>query len=452
MNLSAALDALERAGAAAGLDGAAARDEGARLSAAVAESITGAPAAWLAAVGSPDASFGAFFEAAASARRWRTSPTDLLDGHRRDAGRDGVLGRPRRRRLGRLRARPRRHRRHRPRLGHGRGAAVGRLRAPPPARGRSAGSGPTAVPARRPPHRPRPPDAPGAHARGAAGRAGRARRARRGQGADPPADAAPARGAPAHGGRPHDADAHPPPGVPREPRDRQDDGRAAGVRHLPRARAADQGAPGRGRPLRARRRLPRADGGEDVRGRGHGARRRPVHRRGVRPGRGPVRRRGGEHAGQGHGGPPRRPRRDRRRLPAVRWRRSWRPTPGSRAGSPRRSSSPTTPTPSCARSSSGPHARPTSSRRPRPSRGSRRSPRCRSATRGSATAATCATCWTRRSPGTRGASGTLSIRAWTSCGCCCPEDLVTDAATTSPPQPADRSHAADEPTHIEEPA
>src|SRR6478609_4016324 len=78
MTLSEALDALERAGLAAGLDGAAARDEGARLSAAVAESITGAPAAWLAAVGSPDASFGAFFEAAASARRWRTSPTDLL--------------------------------------------------------------------------------------------------------------------------------------------------------------------------------------------------------------------------------------------------------------------------------------------------------------------------------------------------------------------------------------
>ena len=80
MNLSAALDALERAGAAAGLDGAAARDEGARLAAAVAESVSGAPGAWLAAVGSPDASFGAFFEAAASARRWRTSPTDLLAG------------------------------------------------------------------------------------------------------------------------------------------------------------------------------------------------------------------------------------------------------------------------------------------------------------------------------------------------------------------------------------
>ena len=80
MNLTDALDALERAGTAAGLDGAAARDEGARLSAAVAESVTGAPAAWLAAVGSPDASFGAFFEAASSARRWRTSPTDLLAG------------------------------------------------------------------------------------------------------------------------------------------------------------------------------------------------------------------------------------------------------------------------------------------------------------------------------------------------------------------------------------
>ena len=80
MNLTEALDALERAGTAAGLDGAAARDEGERLSAAVAESLTGAPSAWLAAIGTPEAALGAFFEAASSARRWRTSPTDLLAG------------------------------------------------------------------------------------------------------------------------------------------------------------------------------------------------------------------------------------------------------------------------------------------------------------------------------------------------------------------------------------
>ena len=65
-------------GARAGLDEAAVRDEGARLAAAVASPCTGAPAAWLAAVGSPDATYGAFFQAATSARRWRSAPTALL--------------------------------------------------------------------------------------------------------------------------------------------------------------------------------------------------------------------------------------------------------------------------------------------------------------------------------------------------------------------------------------
>jgi hypothetical protein len=78
--LTAALDALETVGAAAGLEGAAARDEGARLAAAVAESIPGAPASWLTAVGAHEATFGAFFAAASSARRWRSAPTDLLAG------------------------------------------------------------------------------------------------------------------------------------------------------------------------------------------------------------------------------------------------------------------------------------------------------------------------------------------------------------------------------------
>ncbi|MET0788364.1 MAG: AAA family ATPase [Cellulomonas sp.] len=78
--LPAALDALAQAGASAGLDEAAVRDEGARLAAAVAESVPGAAAAWLAAVGSPGATYGAFFSAASSARRWRSAPTDLLAG------------------------------------------------------------------------------------------------------------------------------------------------------------------------------------------------------------------------------------------------------------------------------------------------------------------------------------------------------------------------------------
>ncbi|SDG17881.1 ATPase family associated with various cellular activities (AAA) [Cellulosimicrobium cellulans] len=76
--LAAALDALDAAARAAGIDEEAARDEGARLAAAVAESSPGAPAAWLAALGHDPAATGAFFTAASSARRWRTSPTDVL--------------------------------------------------------------------------------------------------------------------------------------------------------------------------------------------------------------------------------------------------------------------------------------------------------------------------------------------------------------------------------------
>ncbi|MGN6240548.1 MAG: AAA family ATPase, partial [Cellulosimicrobium cellulans] len=77
-SLAAALDALDAAARAAGVDEEAARDEGARLAAAVAESSPGAPAAWLAALGHDPAATGAFFTAASSARRWRTSPSDVL--------------------------------------------------------------------------------------------------------------------------------------------------------------------------------------------------------------------------------------------------------------------------------------------------------------------------------------------------------------------------------------
>lgn len=78
--LTASLDALAAAARTAGVDEVAARDEGARLAAAVAESSPGAPAAWLAALGHEPAATGAFFTAASSARRWRTSPTDVLSG------------------------------------------------------------------------------------------------------------------------------------------------------------------------------------------------------------------------------------------------------------------------------------------------------------------------------------------------------------------------------------
>lgn len=77
--LQASLDALVLVGTAAGLDGADVRAEGGRLAAAVAESITGAGQDWLAETGSTGG-LEAFFTAASSARRWRSSPTDLLAG------------------------------------------------------------------------------------------------------------------------------------------------------------------------------------------------------------------------------------------------------------------------------------------------------------------------------------------------------------------------------------
>ncbi|HEV6954376.1 MAG TPA: AAA family ATPase [Promicromonospora sp.] len=76
--LATALDALAAAGSSAGLDPSTARDEGERLAAAVAESSPGAPAAWLAATGRPAGTLQPFFDAAVSARRWRSAPTDLL--------------------------------------------------------------------------------------------------------------------------------------------------------------------------------------------------------------------------------------------------------------------------------------------------------------------------------------------------------------------------------------
>ena len=76
--LPGALDALVATGAAAGLPPASVRDEGERLAAAVAESVTGAGPAWSAAVGRGTDDLTEFFRTAASARRWRHAPTDLL--------------------------------------------------------------------------------------------------------------------------------------------------------------------------------------------------------------------------------------------------------------------------------------------------------------------------------------------------------------------------------------
>ena len=89
-HLAEALDELSDLAAEAGLDPATARDEGLRVAAALAESVPGAAVGW-AAVARPElrtdrgrndlgAANEAFFEAASRGRRWRSAPTDLLQG------------------------------------------------------------------------------------------------------------------------------------------------------------------------------------------------------------------------------------------------------------------------------------------------------------------------------------------------------------------------------------
>jgi hypothetical protein len=73
--LAAALDALVAAAGAGGLDAGAARDEGAALAAAVAESAPRAPQDWAGELG---LTLQDFFDAAVRARRWRDAPTDGL--------------------------------------------------------------------------------------------------------------------------------------------------------------------------------------------------------------------------------------------------------------------------------------------------------------------------------------------------------------------------------------
>ena len=80
--LAESLDQLSDIAAEAGVDPAAARDEGLRVAAALAESVPGAASEW-ARVAQPGVTdLGrvneAFFDAASSARRWRGAPTDLL--------------------------------------------------------------------------------------------------------------------------------------------------------------------------------------------------------------------------------------------------------------------------------------------------------------------------------------------------------------------------------------
>ncbi|GAA5030913.1 hypothetical protein GCM10023258_28650 [Terrabacter aeriphilus] len=80
--LAESLEQLTDVAAEAGLDPAAARDEGLRVAAALAESVPGAPAGW-ALVAHPGLTetariHEAFFDAASRGRRWRAAPTDLL--------------------------------------------------------------------------------------------------------------------------------------------------------------------------------------------------------------------------------------------------------------------------------------------------------------------------------------------------------------------------------------
>src|SRR5690242_18532960 len=81
--LAESLDQLTDVAAEAGLDPTAARDEGLRVAAALAEAVPGAATGW-AEVAHPGLNDlgrinDAFFDAASRGRRWRGSPTDLLE-------------------------------------------------------------------------------------------------------------------------------------------------------------------------------------------------------------------------------------------------------------------------------------------------------------------------------------------------------------------------------------
>ena len=81
--LAESLEQLTDVAAEAGLDPAAARDEGLRVAAALAESVPGAAAHWARVADPGLTELGrineAFFDAASRGRRWRGAPTDLLE-------------------------------------------------------------------------------------------------------------------------------------------------------------------------------------------------------------------------------------------------------------------------------------------------------------------------------------------------------------------------------------
>src|SRR6478735_4401132 len=81
--LAESLEQLTDIAAEAGLDPVAARDEGLRVAAALAESVPGAAAHWARVADPGLTELGpineAFFDAASRGRRWRGAPTDLLE-------------------------------------------------------------------------------------------------------------------------------------------------------------------------------------------------------------------------------------------------------------------------------------------------------------------------------------------------------------------------------------
>jgi hypothetical protein len=81
--LAESLQQLTDVAAEAGLDPAAARDEGLRVAAALAEAVPGAASAWAEVAHPGLTDLGrineAFFDAASRGRRWRAAPTDLLE-------------------------------------------------------------------------------------------------------------------------------------------------------------------------------------------------------------------------------------------------------------------------------------------------------------------------------------------------------------------------------------
>ena len=179
-------------------------------------------------------------------------------------------------------------------------------------------------------------------------------------------------------------------------------------------------------------------------------RRRAVHRRGVQPGRRPVRHRGDRHPGQGDGGPARRPGADRGRLPGPDGRlhraepRAGQPVPHHdrvrrlhrrRAGRP---------------SSPAGRRRRLRRRRTTPGPASATHPgRPPRADRCSATDGSPATCSRRRSVGTPGACATSTSPRSSSCASCCPRISTTtrpsrdSTPTTSRAAPIEPSRDAE---------